>query len=226
MIVRSILLMTISSGLVFAQQPAGPEPPVGNPPDAATASDTQAASGPQSDRWKDLSVKEKLQYDGRHFFDVENMVFAGIGAGLDQLRERPSEWGDGWGPFAERYASHIGYYMVQRSVMFPVEAIDHEDTRYHRSSRSSLKGRLGDAFLHTVWRHSDSGSMMPAYSEFLGDYSAAAVSRLWWPANYHKGSSIFIAGSDTILVDAGINVFREFKPDIKRWIHLDGKRRN
>ena len=62
--------------------------------------------------------------------------------------------------------------------------------------------------------------MMPAYSEFLGDYSAAAVSRMWWPSQYHTGLAIFIAGSDTILVDAGINVFREFKPDIKRWLHL------
>jgi hypothetical protein len=63
--------------------------------------------------------------------------------------------------------------------------------------------------------------MMPAYSEFLGDYGAAAASRMWWPPNYHKGSSIFYAGSATVLVDAGINVFNEFKPDLKRWLHLN-----
>jgi hypothetical protein len=62
--------------------------------------------------------------------------------------------------------------------------------------------------------------MMPAYSEFLGDYGAAALSRLWWPEKYHRGTAIFIAGSDTILIDASINVFHEFKPDIKRWLHL------
>jgi hypothetical protein len=62
--------------------------------------------------------------------------------------------------------------------------------------------------------------MMPAYSEFLGDYGAAAVSRLWWPAHYRTGSAIFIAGSDTILIDAGINVFHEFSPDIKKWIRF------
>ncbi len=61
---------------------------------------------------------------------------------------------------------------------------------------------------------------MPAYSEFLGDYGAAAVSRMWWPRQYHNGTAIFVAGSDTILVDAGINVFHEFSPDLKRWLHL------
>ncbi len=163
---------------------------------------------------------EKLRYDARHVFDVDNFVYAGIGAAVDQLRERPEEWGEGWGAYAERYASHVGQYFIQRSIMFPVQAMDHEDTRFFRSRRTSYGGRVGDAFLHTIWRHSDDGGMMPAYSEFLGDYGAAAVSRVWWPRRYHTGSAIFIAGSDTILVDAGINVLHEFAPDIKRWLHL------
>jgi hypothetical protein len=29
-----------------------------------------------------------------------------------------------------------------------------------------------------------------------------------------------VAGTNTLLIDAGINVFNEFKPDIKRWLHL------
>jgi len=214
MIVRATLAALAVSGLLFAQQP-GPD----NPPDAAPPADTHN-TGPKSPQWKGLTVKEKLSYDWRHLFDVDNMVFAAVGAGFDQLRERPTEWEDGWGAFGERYGSHVGYYIVQRSVMFPIQAIDHEDTRYFPSTRTSYKGRMADAFLHTIWRHNDSGGMMPAYSEFLGDYSAAALSRMWWPRQYHTGSAIFIAGSDTILVDAGINVFHEFKPDIKRWLHL------
>ena len=231
-----MLALTVS-GLLLVQQLAGqqPSPTAANaasPDDDTAGAGSSANSGgnattgsyattdPQSPQWKRLTVKEKLDYDWRHLFDPENVVFAGIGAGFDQLRDRPGEWGEGWGPFAGRYASHLGQYVVQRSIMFPVQAIDHEDTRYFRSTRTSYKGRLADAFLHTIWRHNDSGGMMPAYSEFLGDYGAAAVSRMWWPDKYHTGSAIFIAGSDTILVDAGINVFREFTPDIKRWLHL------
>jgi len=212
---RFIVVALAISGLLPAQQPG-----TANSRDATSSADTSTTSGPQSPQWQGLSVKEKLRYDARHLFDLDNMVFAGIGAGFDQLRERPTEWGEGWGGFTERYASHVGQYMIQRSIMFPVQAIDHEDTRYFPSTRTSYKGRLGDAFLHTIWRHNDSGGMMPAYSEFLGDYGAASLSRLWWPQRYHTGSAIFIAGSDTILVDAGINVFHEFKPDIKRWLHL------
>ncbi len=203
------MLALLVTGLLLAQQPN---------------SSTDATTGPDSPQWKSLSVEDKLRYDARHFFDYDNLIYAGIGASLDQWRDRPSQWGQGWDALGERYASHLGQYAVQRSIMFPVQAIDHEDTRFFRSKRTSIHGRIGDAFLHTVWRHDDSGGMMPAYSEFLGDYGAAAISRMWWPDNYHKGSSIFIAGSDTILIDAGINVIHEFAPDVKRHLHFWGRR--
>lgn len=218
MLARAVLTALAFSGLLLAQE-AQPAPPAAAISEPAPAPTTKT-EGPQSAQWVSLSVKEKLSYDWRHLFDADNMVYAGIGAGFDQLRDRPGEWGEGWGSFGERYASHIGSYVVQRSIMFPVQAIDHEDTRYFPSRHKSIPARLGDAALHTVWRHADDGGMMPAFSEFLGDYGAAAVSRLWWPNHYHTGSSIFIAGSDTILVDAGINILHEFSPDLKRWLHL------
>jgi hypothetical protein len=232
-----MLLALTVSGLLLAQQQAGQQPGPAAAANAASPDDqdatgsnvdsggnattgSNATGGSQSPQWKGLTVKEKLDYDWRHLFDPENLVFAGIGAGFDQLRDRPGQWGKGWGPFAGRYASHLGQYVIQRGIMFPVQAIDHEDTRYFRSTRKTYQGRLADAFLHTVWRHDDSGGMMPAYSEFLGDYGAAAASRSWWPPQYRDRSSRFVAGSDTVLIDAGINVFREFTPDIKRWLHL------
>jgi hypothetical protein len=210
MIVRALMLALTVSGLMLAQQSSP------STPDAHS----DVASGPQSPQWRGLSVEEKLRYDVRHLFDLDNVIYAGIGAGLDQWRDRPGEWGEGGGALAERYASHIGQYVIQRSIMFPVQAINHEDTRYFRSKRANFRGRVGDAFLHTVWRHNDSGGMMPAYSEFLGDYGAAALSRMWWPQRFHNGSAIFIAGSDTVLIDAGINFLHEFAPDIKRKLHL------
>lgn len=215
MIRRVMPLILLFAGLAAGQ----------TPPDQATADATPPPgriprSGPGSQTWQRMTVKEKLRYDAHHVLDVDNLIFGGIGAAIDQARDRPGEWGQGWGAFAERYGSHFGQYLVQRSIMYPVQAIDHEDTRYLRSTRSSYKGRLGDAFLHTIWRRSDSGGMMPAYSEFLGDYGAAAVSRMWWPDHYHTGSAIFIAGSDTILIDGAINAFHEFTPDIKRWLHI------
>ena len=205
MTVRLLMWTFLVSGFAWAQAPAG----------------TSTTSGPSSPQWRSLSVKEKLAYDARHFFDLEHFIYAGIGAGIDQARERPGQWGDGYGAYGQRYGSHFGQYLVQRSVMAPVQAIDHEDTRFFRSKHASYKARFLDAIRQTVWRHNDRGGMMPAYSEFLGDYTAAAASRMWWPSRYHTASAVFIAGSDTVLVDAGINVLHEFAPDVKRWLRLE-----
>src|SRR5271155_1354523 len=108
MIVRALIPALMVSGVIMAQQ-AIPDTP-----------DTQsnASSGPQSPQWSALSVEDKLRYDARHLFDVDNLVYAGIGAGFDQLRDRPDEWGEGGEAFAERYASHVGQYLIQRSIMF------------------------------------------------------------------------------------------------------------
>ncbi len=211
MLDRAFLLALLLSGAVLAQQP-GSDP---------TSGPSGATSGPQSPQWRSLSVEDKLRYDARHLFEFDNLVYAGIGAAFDQARNRPPEWGQGWGAFSERYGAHFGQYLVQRSIMFPVQAMDGEDTRFFHSKRTSYQGRIADAFLHTIWRHDDCGGMMPAYSEFLGDYGAAAVSRMWWPQRFHTGRAIFFAGSDTILIDAGINVMHEFAADLKRWLHGD-----
>lgn len=201
--VRLLVFTFLVSGSAWAQAPGS----------------DNAASGPSSPQWRSLSVKEKLRYDVRHFFDLEHFVYAGMGAGIDQAREHPGQWGDGWGAFGARYGSHVGQYLVQRSVMAPIQAVDQEDTRFFRSKHTGYKGRFLDAILQTAWRHNDAGGMMPAYSEFLGDYTAAAVSRIWWPKRYHNVSSILVAGSDTVLVDAGVNLLHEFAPDVKRWLH-------
>jgi hypothetical protein len=229
MIQRALLLASAVCGLLAAQQPSPQPGQLPNQDNPSTQQDpTQPdparpiapPSGKRPAGWQKLSVKEKLDYDWRHLFDVQNIVYAGIGAALDQARDRPSEWGQGGGAFAQRYGSHLGQYAIQRSIMFPVQAIDGEDTRYFPSKRNSYQGRIGDALLHTIWRHSDNGGRMPAYSEFLGDYGAAALSRLWWPDRFHNGTAIFVAGSNTLLIDAGINVLHEFAPDIKHWLHL------
>ncbi len=210
MVVQPLLLTMALSNFALAQAPGSSALPAGSKP----------SSGPSSAQWRRLSVKEKLRYDARHLLDPDNIAFAGLGAGFDQLRERPGQWGDGASAFGERFGSHLGQYVVQRSIMFPVQAIDHEDTRYFHSTSTGYKRRFRDAVLQTIWRRNDSGGRMPAYSEFLGDYGAAAVSRTWWPPQYHNGLAIFIAGSDTIMIDAGINVLHEFWPDLKRWLHF------
>ena len=62
-----LMLALMVSCFMMAQQPS---------PSAPDAGSSQT-SGPQSPQWRGLSVKEKLRYDARHLFDVDNVVYAG-----------------------------------------------------------------------------------------------------------------------------------------------------
>jgi hypothetical protein len=86
MLNRALLLALTLSGAILAQQPAS---------DASVAP-SAATTGPKSPQWRGLSVEEKLRYDARHLFEIDNLVYAGIGAVFDQARNRPPEWGQGW----------------------------------------------------------------------------------------------------------------------------------
>ena len=204
-------------GLIFAGCAMGQQP------DSTSPAENTTEAKPGTAEWSRLSVNEKLQYDWRHVFDPENLIYAGVGAGFDQWINRPPEWGQGWGSYGERYASHIGSYLTSRTIRFTVQAIDHEEPRYHRSQSPAVKRRIADALLYTVWRPSDEGDHMPAYSEIFGAYGAAALSRTWLPPQYRTASSVMLSGSNTLLIDSGINVFHEFTPEIKQLLHI-GKR--
>ena len=69
-----------------------------SPPDPNAPPKT-AKEGPHSPQWQGLTVKEKLAYDFKHFFDFDNVAFAGIGAAFDQARDRPSQWNQWVGRF-------------------------------------------------------------------------------------------------------------------------------
>ena len=90
MIVRALLLAVTVSAVMLAQE-------------SSPNTSTTQTSGPQSPEWQALCVKEKLSYDWRHLFDVDNVVYAGIGASFDQLRDRPGACGEGW--------AHLGSVM-------------------------------------------------------------------------------------------------------------------
>jgi hypothetical protein len=167
-----------------------------------------------------LTVTEKYEYGLHRVFGTGEAARVLFGAALDQWRNDPHEWGQGWDSFGVRAASHFGQHLVKEHLAFGVRAIDHEDPRPLRSMRSGFTARALDALKYTVVARSDSGHLMPAYSRFVANYGTVAVSKFgWWPSRYHTTGEILSSGTASLGVDAGMNVLREFWPDLKRKFH-------
>jgi hypothetical protein len=162
-----------------------------------------------------LSIGEKYQLALQRTFDPVEIFRMSLSAGLDQERNYPSEWGQGWDAFGVRMASHFGQHLIREQLEAGVWAIDHEDPRHRRSGLTGVGPRTRYAIVHTFVTRSDSGTTMPAYSRFVGDYGAGFISREWYPDRFHTVGQGLEAGTISLGVDVGMNILREFWPH--RW---------
>jgi len=159
-----------------------------------------------------LSLREKYQLALQRTFDPVEIFRMGLSAGLDQERNYPSEWGQGWDAFGVRMASHFGQHLIREQLEAGVWAIDHEDPRHRRSGLTGVWPRARYAIVHTFVARNDSGGSMPAYSRFIGDYGAGFISREWYPDRFHTVGQGLEAGTISLGLDVGMNILREFWP--------------
>jgi hypothetical protein len=159
-----------------------------------------------------LTLGEKYRIALDRSVDPVEFLRVALGAGLDQARNYPREWGQGWDAFGVRTASGFGQQLVGEQIEFGVWAMDHEDPRHQRSGLHGIWPRTRYAVIHTFVSTRDGGGEIPAYSRFAGDYGAGFISREWYPQRFHNFPQGFEAGSVSLGLDVGLNVAREFLP--------------
>jgi hypothetical protein len=163
-----------------------------------------------------LTTWEKFKYHMQRSVDATEFLRAGAGGALNQWRDHPTEWGQGWDSYGVRVASHFGQHFVKQQILFAVQAIDHESPEHLRSHRHGLANRVKDSIRYTFTSGTDDGKFMPAYSRFIGAYGAAFIARTWYPDSYQTFGSGLKAGTTSLGIDVGMNLLREFWPDIKK----------
>src|SRR4051794_12216293 len=150
-----------------------------------------------------MTVKQKFTYHFKQSVDPWVVLREGAGAGLDQWRDHPGGWGQGWDNYGVRVASHFGQHFIKQQMLFGVQALDHENPLHLRSSRKGFKNRALDAVRYTFVTNNDNGKPMPAYSRFVAAYGSAYVSRSWYPPSYHTFWGGISAGSSSLAIDVG-----------------------
>jgi hypothetical protein len=144
------------------------------------------------------------------------LLGAAAGAGIQQAQNSPHEWGQGWAGLGKRFASGVGKHGVKSAIQVTVGTIRHEELSYRPSGKSGFGPRVEYALVSTVvTRKTTTGKKTFASGEVSGAVGAGFISRLWQPVRLHTvGSGIGSVGI-TLGVDAGMNVTREFWPEIR-----------
>ncbi|MFB3828096.1 MAG: hypothetical protein ACE15B_15105 [Bryobacteraceae bacterium] len=160
----------------------------------------------------------------RQTFGPGAWLRAGAGAGFNQLCGRPYEWGGGTDGAARRFASGFGQQAVKASIQFGVGAWRHEAPAYAPSRRSGWWNRARHAIAYTIMtpREGDRDDSIAA-GRLAGAFGSGMISRLWQPERLHTAGSGLASGAISLGLDACMNAFREFWPDLRR--KLRGNRR-
>lgn len=158
-----------------------------------------------------MLAKQKFQLSLRSTFDpVALLSVAGV-AGAEQYQNVFPAYGSGFEGYGKRYgaalANHASGILLGRAV-FP--AIFHQDPRYFYKGRGSVGSRALYAISAAVVARGDDGRWQPNYSRVLGNFSAAAISNLYYPPADRGASLVLLNGLAGTGADAVANLIREF----------------
>ncbi len=158
-----------------------------------------------------MLAKQKYQLSMRSILDpVSFLSVAGI-AGAEQYQNIFPSFGGGIEGYGKRYgaafANHASSTLLGRAV-FP--SLFHQDPRYFYKGKGSVRSRFFYAISAAVIARGDNGRWQPNYSRVLGNFSAAALSNLYYPASDRGGSLVLLNGLAGTGGDAAANLIREF----------------
>ena len=140
-------------------------------------------------------------------------------AGIDQARGAPRQWDDGWGGYAERFASREGQFIAANSLAALGNAALKYEPRYDQCRCHGFWPRTRHAIMRNFLTYNQSEhELRPQWGLYGGSFGGGLISTAWKP---HPRNA-FAEGGRAMLGQAGygalLNFFIEFSTDINRKI--------
>jgi hypothetical protein len=219
-----------STGNSSQQKPAGPPSnPTGqqddNPkrilgfiPNFQTKDDTPGNQPP-------LTVKQKYILALHQTVDFSAHIGNAFQAALQQASDTQPHYGEGWGPYAERFGAAEGDQATSSFFIFGfLPSILHDDPRYFRKGPSySIWKRLTYSATRTVITRKDSGEPTFNIPQVAGQLFQQSISTIYYPPEDRTAGRVFQNWATTLAYNSAYNVVKEFYPD---FLHLVFHRRN
>ena len=122
--------------------------------------------------------------------------------------------------YAENYASRFGHSMSDQTeqgffTKFLLPSVLHQDPRYHMSEDTDMTNRTGYALSRVFVTRNDNGKPTLNTSELLGAVLAASITTAYHPYHQPTAGDAASRAASSIGADAGMNMLREFWPDIR-----------
>jgi hypothetical protein len=210
-----VTALLLTSGRASAQDPVPASDETPPAPLAAAAqtppapADTSASSSPTI---APLTAEQKVVRRLRRLIEPIDLGSSALGAGFEQWRNSPHEWGQGAEGYARRFGSSEGYTSSDGAIGLGFDIAFHLDPRYRRMPQGQFGPRLWNAVSQTFVANRDSGGRMFNVSEIGGNFGAGFISNTWEPRGYNGTGDALTRGALGLAYHALKNVAREFLP--------------
>jgi hypothetical protein len=168
-----------------------------------------------------LTTLERWQHFGHETFLSPGLYFAALSvAGGAQMAKDPPEWGPHWDGYGKRAGTLLATYAMQSAVHEGAAAALGYDPRYQHCECKGGGRRLGHALLWSFLTKNNEGRTRFNVPAVAGAYAGEMIPYLWYPARYSPLKDGFREGTQEVGITVGVNLFREFAPELKRFFRL------
>ncbi len=161
-----------------------------------------------------LTPREKTARRAFRLVEPLTLLNSAFSAGISQLRNDPSEWGQGADGYAHRFADAEGFTAAHNTIALGFDLAFHLDPRYRRTPDGRFGPRLWSAISQTFLANKDSGGRTINVSEIVGNLGAGFISNTWQPEEHRSNEDALMSGLAGLGYQAAKNVVREFLPDV------------
>lgn len=164
-----------------------------------------------------LPVREKWELFIRETVDPYSFGTAAAGAALSQWRNGDPKYGQGWGPYFQRFGAAQADVATQNFFQDAVLAsLLHEDPRYFREGPSRpVMHRIVYALSRVLVTKNDSGRDTFNISGIAGMGLGIALSNAYYPPKSVSWSEMESRVVTSLMATAMGNLLPEFWPDIR-----------
>lgn len=172
---------------------------------------------PSQAPYESPTLEERWKWYVRDTYGPGALFRTGFVAAMDQSDNDPPEWGQGMAGYGRRAASRYGRFALQETLELGGGMLLGEDPRYHPCRCTGFFRRSGHALLSTVVTRNREGNPTFAFARVGAVYGGSMLAtHLWYPSRYTAAGDGFRLGNISLGVSGGVNLIREFWPDIKR----------
>lgn len=163
-----------------------------------------------------LTVKEKFELFAKETIDPFTVISAAAGAALSQADNDNPRYGEGSGPYAERFGAAVADVTTQNFFSDAVLASAfHEDPRYFREGPEyGIWHRVGYALSRVVVTRTDSGNDTFNYAGVLGMSLGIGLSNAYYPDSSVSGKEVASRFGTSLVAASLSNLLPEFWPDV------------